>query len=162
MSVFSDIRYSDKLKHEGHDLIDDLVRMGVPRYKVYKRMAKVLRLSHQEAHFSAAGSIERLEQMVKMLRNYADHVSVHRTKNKLIRPILRPKKKKKQKKGFIEMSQPTRKERRKGITQVLPREQMIQALAELKLYKSVEHEGALRPAEELSPLQSVLQRIGVV
>lgn len=162
MSVFKDIRYSDKLKHEGHDLIDDLVRMGVPRYRTYRRMAKVLRISEPEAHFGAAGSIERLEKMVSMLRNYHAHVESHMRRPKLIRPVL---KKKKQKKGVVQVGVApvlTKKEKRKSSVVVLPREQMIQALAELKLYKSVEHEGALRPVEEFSPLHDILTRIGVV
>lgn len=59
-----------ELKNEGHDLIDSFVGDGIPRVKVYRRLAKRLGVSENRAHFGEINTIPEAERAVETLRRW--------------------------------------------------------------------------------------------
>jgi hypothetical protein len=55
-------------KKWGHRYIDDLVRLGVPRNKVYSQLAGRMKVHQSEAHFSRNNSDPVLWKMVHILK----------------------------------------------------------------------------------------------
>lgn len=55
------------LKQRGHDLIDDLMKKGVDRQEVYKRLARRVHMRPFDCHFSKVSDLPTLNLMVKEL-----------------------------------------------------------------------------------------------
>lgn len=138
MSIYAEIKYKDSLKHQGHDLIDELVELGIKKDRIYKNMAKRLRVPLEQAHFSNVDKIERLEIMVRMLTSYRDHILARRPTIK----VYLVKKKKKKHTSIVATAKPdppkipgpqgkheTYESRRENM---LSREDMLKALEQLK------------------------------
>jgi hypothetical protein len=147
MSLYRDIRYRDSLKRRGHDIIDELAAMGVPRYRAYRRLARAMRVPEAQAHFGREWDIRKLERMVSLLAGFRDNVASHRPK------VFKTKKKaKKPAPPKPAAPQPLSRKERMRISKkrdTLPREEMVRALAELKRSKE-------------SPFRRVLSFIGVL
>lgn len=99
-----------QLKDEGHRLIDKLVADGVKRAKVYRRLAKRLKVPEHDAHYSQMNSIARLTRANQALRDWIEQ----REKSKAAPP-----------------NPPGSRRRNKG--QILPREAQIEAFRQLRL-----------------------------
>ena len=160
MSVYSDLRYKDKLKQEGHELIEEILSMGVHKNKSYRRMARVLRLPERQIHFSNTQTIKQLEEMITVLTNFRDDIKRHRPRKPIqYRPF------KIVKNGVIiakPKAEPKEKNEPRHKDQVLPRDQYLKAMAEMHAsqLKSREPEGAAQEPE--STLRRILKQIGVI
>lgn len=55
------------LKVEGHELIDRMVELNVPRQKVYEKLAKRLKVQEPKAHFANMKSMEEVKLAIKHL-----------------------------------------------------------------------------------------------
>lgn len=81
MSLARDIRYKDKLKHEGHDLIDALRRMGIPYAGCYRHLSRDLGWPEYRCHFQVPHTIEDYHMMVASLRRFHDTIQGTRRGN---------------------------------------------------------------------------------
>lgn len=155
MNAYRKIKQIDKLKHIGHDLIDEIEALGVKRHKSYSRMARLMRVPLQEAHFMGVTDVRKLERMVEILENFRDDVSRHKRN---------PKKRRKKPHVFkispaadiVRVPKPPKPPRKDYGRNTLPRDQMIRAFAEMKSNPtlSYEWEGAARPIP-----QTLFQRL---
>lgn len=55
------------LKKRGHDIIDEMVKCGIPRARVYERLARRMRVQVTGAHFSQVSDLHTLFRMVQLL-----------------------------------------------------------------------------------------------
>lgn len=81
-----------ELKHEGHGLIDELVMLGIPRYKVYQQLKCRLKVPDGYEHFARMSTISQVQKAITVLRDIkrARKSYLKRRREKEIR--LQPKK----------------------------------------------------------------------
>lgn len=155
MNPTKELRYKDKVKHEGHDLIDRLLRMGVKRAGIYAHLSHKLGWRSQLVHFSAPHTTEELQRMRDALQEFHNHIWSVRRKKKEKKPKPTPKLK-----SPVVLKAPPpvpviQKPKVVGLKpKVLDRERMIQAMATLR------QKNKIAPKE--THLKVLLRFIGVL
>lgn len=62
--------YTVSLKQRGHDLIDELVALGINRTRVYFKLAHWMGKKQRDVHFRAVNDDASLQKMVKHLERF--------------------------------------------------------------------------------------------
>lgn len=152
--------------------------MGVSKLTTYDWLARELGVPKQKAHFANVYTVPELEIMVAALQRLHDKTSKRRRRRPWKKPepwVKKPKspvlpqlprhetlvRKSKKRQAAIEWKKKygTKKQN------ILPRDQMLKALEELKdarTLKSTQREGAARGMIRKSPLMQALELIGMV
>lgn len=123
--MIGELRYKDKLKHDGHDLIDELVALGINRRQVYSVLAKRLSRPEPGAHFEKVRTVRELEPMVQELRQFRDERLKARPHK------LRKKKKNKLPGPAVVVTPKPDQPKRKFKNECLPREQALPLIREV-------------------------------
>lgn len=186
MSIYRDIRYKDSLKHQGHELIEHIGRMGTHKITTYAWLARELGWTEERTHFSVPHTIEEYETMVGALKRFQSEILSRRRKKPwtrrqmmlrqrvviikspkpptVVAVLAKERKKKVKKKNPFPPSSMKMNVGRKGET--LPREEYLKAMQDLRearvQYKSHVVESAARPIPQESALRRVLKHIRVI